>query len=79
MSGPWAESGPLYVRTSADVSLWPLRIRSDDGRAAIECAECADGEMLTAGGEDRPFMIAELTALVEIHIATCSAAVRGRS
>lgn len=25
MWGPWAEGVPLYVRTSADVSLWPLR------------------------------------------------------
>lgn len=79
MSGPWAEGRPLYVRTAADVSLWPLRIRSGNGVAMVECAECGDGLVLTAGRPGRPFVLAELTALVGTHIATCSAGARGRS
>jgi hypothetical protein len=71
MSGPWAEDGPLHVRTSVQTSLWPLRIWGDSGAAMIECAECDSGELLMAGPVDRLFLLADLTARVEAHIAEC--------
>jgi hypothetical protein len=78
MSGPWAETGPLHVRTPADVAWWPLRHRSDSGVATIECAECDSGGLLTTDLNEQPFVIAELVARVEAHIAKCPG-VRGRS
>jgi hypothetical protein len=71
MSGPWAETGPLYVRTSIDVALWPLRIWADLGVAMIECGECDVGDILSTDRNATPFAIAELVARLEAHIARC--------
>jgi hypothetical protein len=78
MSGPWAETRPLHIRTSLDVSLWPLELWTDGGEAHIECAECGTGGLLVAKAKAKPFVIAELTAQVEAHIAQCPRA-DGRS
>ena len=78
MSGPWAETGPLHVRTSADVALWPLELWTDGGEAHIECGECRSGELIVAKVRGRSFMLADLAARVEEHIGKCSGA-RDRS
>jgi hypothetical protein len=60
-----------HQRTAADVSLWPLRLWSDRGGAHIECGECDSGDLLVAEVRGRPFMVADLIARVETHIARC--------
>lgn len=72
MSGPWAESAPLYVRTSMDVALWPLEIWADGGEAHVECGECGGGELLVAKVRGRTFVLADLTARVEEHATRCA-------
>jgi hypothetical protein len=76
MSGQWAEDAPLHVRTGVETSMWPLRIWGDSGAAMVECAECDSGELLVAGSVDRPFVLADLAARVEAHIARCPGAGR---
>lgn len=71
MSGPYGELAPLFVRTAVEVSLWPLALWCDQGQAAIECAACDYGVILTAGGAPVPLMLAELTARVEAHVRGC--------
>jgi hypothetical protein len=78
MSGPFAETGPLYVRTSAGVHLWPLEMWADGGEAHVECGECRSGELLVAKTRGRAFVLADLTARLEEHIARCPGA-RDRS
>ena len=76
MSLPFADDRPLHIQTSATVALWPLRIWADNGVATVECAECDSGEVLGAGRDDRPFVLAELAARVEVHLSRCPAARR---
>jgi hypothetical protein len=73
VSGPFAESAPLHVRTSVEVSLWPLTLWCDQGQAAIECAACDDGMIFTARSAPVPLLLADLTARVEAHIRRCRA------
>lgn len=61
----------LFTQTSERTALWPLRLWASDGIATVECAECHNGQVLMAGRTDRPFVIADLTARVEEHIAKC--------
>jgi Zn ribbon nucleic-acid-binding protein len=74
MSLPFAEDRPLHIQTSATTALWQLRIWADNGVATVECAKCDNGQVLAAGRDDRPFVLADLSARVETHIAVCQAA-----
>ncbi len=75
MSGPYGELAPLYTRTSVEVSLWPLALWCDQGQAALECAVCDDGLIITAKSAPVPLMVADLTARVEAHLQRCKAEV----
>jgi hypothetical protein len=53
------------------VALWPLELWTDGVEAHVECGECRGGELLVAKIRGRSFMLADLAARLEEHIARC--------
>jgi hypothetical protein len=72
MSGPNSEFAPLHVQPRVDVAFWPLRMLADRGEGHVECAQGDSGDLLVAQVRGKEFMLADLTARFEEHVAKCT-------